>query len=335
MRVYITNLNGHAPTSTAQIGQNMVTDLAMELGYRELAIHAYPMAADTPQELSKRLDGILAGLRRGDVVIFQTPTWNTTTFDEHLMTKLKLHDIKIVIFIHDVVPLMFAGNYYLMDRTIAYYNKADVIIAPSQAMLDVLEKHGLTVKERIVQGMWDHPTKTPQEEANYQALIHFPGNLTRFSFIKDWHYDVQLNLYAKEAEDLPEHVTHYPYRPDEQLLLEMSRGGFGLVWMDDHDKGYQQLYCPYKLGTFLAAGIPVIVQKGIANQHLIENNQLGLVVESLDEAVAYIQAMSADDYSHLVDNVRRFNPLLRQGLFTKKLLTEAVFKALCKGDSHA
>ncbi|XCY66855.1 hypothetical protein ABG807_06015 [Streptococcus iniae] len=65
--------------------------------------------------------------------------------------------------------------------------------------------------------------------------------------------------------------------------MEMSGGGFGLVWMDDHDKGYQKLYCPYKLGTFLAAGIPVIVQEGIANQDIIENNQLGVIVRSLDE----------------------------------------------------
>ncbi len=36
-----------------------------------MAIHAYRMDADTPEELSKRLDGIVAGLRHGDVVIFK------------------------------------------------------------------------------------------------------------------------------------------------------------------------------------------------------------------------------------------------------------------------
>ncbi|HFI0206193.1 TPA: sugar transferase [Streptococcus suis] len=329
MRIYITNLNGHAASSTAQICQNMVTDIATTLGYRELAIHAYRMDADTPEELSKRLDGVVAGLRHGDVVIFQTPTWNTTAFDEKLMAKLRAYQIKIVIFIHDVVPLMFAGNYYLMDRTIAYYNQADVIVAPSQQMIDNLKRHGLTVSKTIVQGMWDHPTSVPQLPASFKKEIHFPGSPDRFSFVKSWNYDVQLNLYARQEVELPDQVKHFSYRPDEQLLLEMSAGGFGLVWMDDHDKEYQTLYCPYKLGAFVAAGIPVIIQRGLANQEIVEHNGLGMIVDSLDEAVARINSISAEDYQAMVARVRSFSSLVRQGFFTRRLLTEAVFKAKC------
>ncbi|HEM5988905.1 TPA: sugar transferase [Streptococcus suis] len=329
MRIYITNLNGHAASSTAQICQNMVTDIATTLGYRELAIHAYRMDADTPEELSKRLDGVVAGLRHGDVVIFQTPTWNTTAFDEKLMAKLRAYQIKIVIFIHDVVPLMFAGNYYLMDRTIAYYNQADVIVAPSQQMVDNLKRHGLTVSKTIVQGMWDHPTSVPQLPASFKKEIHFPGSPDRFSFVKSWNYDIQLNLYARQEVELPDQVKHFSYRPDEQLLLEMSAGGFGLVWMDDHDKEYQTLYCPYKLGAFVAAGIPVIIQRGLANQEIVEHNGLGMIVDSLDEAVDRINSMSAEDYQAMVARVRSFSSLVRQGFFTRRLLTEAVFKAKC------
>lgn len=330
MRVYITNLNGHAASSTAQLCQNMVTDIATSLGYREMAVYAYPIDADSPVELSKRLDGIVAGLRHGDVVIFQTPTWNTTAFDEALMSKLRAYQIKIVLFIHDVVPLMFAGNYYLMEETIRYYNLADVIIVPSQEMLEVLREHGLKVDKVIVQEMWDHPTQVPQLPAVFKQDIHFPGAPERFSFVKEWAFSVRLNLYARQAENLPPNVVHHAYRPDEQLLLELSMGGFGLVWMDDHDKAYQRLYCPFKLGTFIAAGIPVIVQRGIANQRVIEENGLGLIVDGLDEAVGRIGAMSQEEYQHLVSNVRAFSPVVRHGFFTRKVLTEAVFKALCK-----
>lgn len=329
MRVYITNINGQSGTSTAQLCQNMVTDLAIQLGYRELGIYCYNMSNDTPEELSKRLDGVVAGLRHGDVVIFQTPTWNTTAFDERVMSKLKMFNIKVVIFIHDVVPLMFAGNYYLMDRTIAYYNQADVIVAPSQAMIDVLREHGLTVEKTVVQGMWDHPSQLPQLPASFKKELHFPGSPDRFPFVKDWDYEIPLQLYAWQQVELPERVTHNGFLPDEELQLRLSKGGFGLVWMADHDKGYQKLYCPYKLGAFLAAGIPVVVQKTIANQELIEANGLGLVVESVEEAVERIQAMSEETYRQMVARVREFSPLVRHGYFTKKLLTDAVFKALC------
>ncbi|MBF0805601.1 MULTISPECIES: sugar transferase [unclassified Streptococcus] len=330
MRVYITNLNGQAAQSTAQIAQNMVTDIALDLGYRELGIYAYNIHSDTSSELSKRLDGIVAGLRHGDVVIFQTPTWNTTDFDERFMNKLKAYHIKVVIFIHDMVPLMFAGNYYLMERTIAYYNKADVIIAPSQKMLDVLRAHGLTVQKTVIQGMWDHPTESYQAEAHFKKEIHFPGSPERFSFVKEWQYTIPLNLYTWHQLPLPEQVNYKGYKPDQELLMELSHGGFGLVWMDDHDKDYQTLYCPYKLGTFLAAGIPVIVQKGIANQDIIKHNNLGFVVESIEEAVERIQSLSEVEYGQMVECVRTFNPLIRQGFFSRRLLTEAVFQALCQ-----
>ncbi|TFU97644.1 nucleotide sugar synthetase-like protein [Streptococcus cuniculi] len=323
----MTNINGLA--GTASMAQNMVTDIATRLGFRELGIYCYQMAADSPAELSKRLDGIVAGLHHGDVVIFQTPTWNTTAFDEKVMDKLRQYRIKIVIFIHDVVPLMFAGNFYLMDRTIAYYNKADLIVAPSQEMIDALRGYGLTVEKTLIQGMWDHPTTVTSYPATLKREIHFPGDPERFSFVKSWNYEVPLQLYSRRAEQLPEQVRHVSYLPDEQLLLELSKGGFGLVWMDDRDKGYQKLYCPHKLGSFLAAGIPVFVQKGIANQAIIENNQLGFVVESLEEVVEVIQGMTEATYQEMVERVRQFNPLLREGYFTRRLLTNAVFEVLC------
>ena len=323
MRVYITNINGQSGQSTAQLCQNTVTDVAISLGYRELGIYCYQIHTDTESELSKRLDGIVSGLRHGDVVIFQTPTWNTTEFDEKLMNKLKLYDI------HDVVPLMFSGNFYLMDRTISYYNKADVIIAPSQRMIDQLRKFGLNVSKTVIQGMWDHPTQAPMFSATLKKEIHFPGNPERFSFVKEWNYDIPLKLYTWQSPDLPQNVHKMNYRPDEQLLMEMSQGGFGLVWMDDKDMEYQSLYCPYKLGSFLAAGIPVIVQEGIANQELIEKNGLGWVVKNIEEAIVKIQNVTENEYAELVKNVRRFNPILREGFFTRKLLTESVLKAMC------
>jgi len=328
MRIYITNINGQSGMSTAQIAQNMVVDIGAELGYRELSIYNYNIKSDSPSELTKRIDGILAGLRAGDIVIFQVPTWNTTDFDIRFMQKLRLYNIKIAVFIHDVVPLMFSGNYYLMSYTIDYFNMADLIIAPSQAMLDTLSEQGLTVKKTLIQGMWDHPTHLPLQKAQNRKVIHFPGNPERFSFVTKWAEATPLHLYTNRHAELPANVVMKGYLPEEQLLLEMSQGGFGLVWMDDHDKGYQKLYCPYKLGAFIAAGIPVIVQRGIANQNIIEKNKLGFIVDDLAEASRIVEELSDDAYQDLVTSVRQFNPLVRQGYFTRKLLTDTVFTLL-------
>ena len=328
MRVYITNINGQSMQSTAQIAQNMVTDIATQLGYRELGIYCYNMNADSEAELSKRLDGIIAGLRHGDVVIFQSPTWNTTAFDEKVMYKLRLLNIKIIIMIHDVVPLMFSGNYYLMERTINYYNQADLVIVPSQAMLERLRQEGLTVEKTIIQRMWDHPSDLPMHEAQFDKVIHFPGSPDRFSFVKSWSHNLPLYLYAHQDIDLVPNVIKQPWMREEQLQMTLSKGGFGLIWMDEHDFDYMTMYCPYKLGMFMAAGIPVVVHKAIANSDIIEKNQLGFVVFSLDEAVNKIEAMTEVEYRQFVEQVRDFNRLVRYGYFTRRLLTEAVFQVL-------
>ncbi|HGC8953168.1 TPA: sugar transferase [Streptococcus agalactiae] len=328
MRVYLTNINGMA--GTAQVGQSMVMDVASQLGYRELGIYCYNMEADSDSELNKRLDGVFAGLQGGDIVIFQTPTWNTTKFDVKVMNHLKRFNVKIAVFIHDVIPLMFRGNEYLMPYTIGYYNMADLIIAPSQAMLDVLYANGLTVKKTVIQTMWDSPTSVPQLPATFKKELHFPGSPERFPFIKDWAYETPVHLYARETQEFPEKVHPHGYLPNEALMMELSKGGFGLVWMADHDKEYAELYCPYKLGTFVAAGIPVILQRGIANQEFFEKNKLGVVVDTLEEATEVVQSMDQATYEQQVKQVRQFSPLVRQGYFTRKLLTDTVFKILCE-----
>lgn len=80
----------------------------------------------------------------------------------------------------------------------------------------------------------------------------------------------------------------------------------------------------FDLSRYLAAGIPVIVPRGISNRDLIEKNHLGIVADSLDAAVEQIQNMEELDYREYVQYVERFSALICNGYFTKKLLSDAV-----------
>lgn len=141
---------------------------------------------------------------------------------------------------------------------------------------------------------------------------------------------VPIRLYAaKPAEPNPA-INYIAPLPDVALLPDLQQnGGFGLVWGTDHYWHEYMMYAnSFKLGTYLAAGLPVVVDASNANADLVRQNHLGLVVVSLAEAVSQIQALSVAEYQDLITSVDHFAELLRQGYFTKHVLIDAIFYLL-------
>lgn len=81
----------------------------------------------------------------------------------------------------------------------------------------------------------------------------------------------------------------------------------------------------YKLSTYLAAGLPIITAPTIAQRELIETKKLGIIANSLTDAVSQIENLTAEEYGEMIAGVDRFANLIRNGYFTKRVLTEAVF----------
>ncbi len=97
-----------------------------------------------------------------------------------------------------------------------------------------------------------------------------------------------------------------------------------MVWYQDEESYQCMKYgISYPLARYLAAGIPMIVPAGISNQTLIEKNHLGLIVNSLDEAIAVIESMTESEYQEYTRYVSQFAPAVRRGYYTKKCLIDA------------
>lgn len=333
MTVHITDINNMAYDSVAQIAQNMVADIATrDLNFNRLSIFDYRWFDEPKDVRNSRFDGILAGFHFDDTIIIQSPTWNSIEWDQQFMDHLAPYrGIKKIVFIHDVIPLMFKDNRSLMPQWIDYYNKADLIIAPSKKMIQVLKDNGLKVKKFVIQHFWDH---VDQIEYNltpkYSPMINFAGDPSKFEFAKNWKYDdVKLSVYAMPGRmDPTPNVKLMGWKNGSQLVNSLrENGGFGLVWSEEpYWSQYMTMNASYKLSTYLAAGIPVIVNSKTPEKETIVRKHLGIIADSLDEAVDKVKNTTPEQYQQMFESVDDFARLIRGGYFTKRALIEAVYK---------
>lgn len=122
------------------------------------------------------------------------------------------------------------------------------------------------------------------------------------------------------------------WQTDRNLLSKLRiSGGLGLLWeANPYWAQYMKMNVSYKLSTYLAAGIPVIINKNAAQSKLVQHEGVGIVVSSLDEAVEIVQNLNDQDYNKMIKRVNDFAELIRGGFFTNRALTEAIFKLHCR-----
>ncbi len=340
MSVYITNLKGFGQNSVAELAQQMVAHIGCQnLEMTELGIKFFNWSTESLEERNARFAGIAASLSSEDTVIFQSPTWIAIEWDNGLIDYIKQQypRIKSIIFIHDVFPLMNASYRGLLTSYINYYNKADTLIVPSQQMYDFLRKNGLEEKPYVIQHFWDHPCQinyfiTPQNN----KVINFAGNsnTNKFNFVKTWNNpNIKLKVFSNpKQENKEQNLVFTGWKNDPVLLEELRKsGGFGLIWSEDtYWSEYMKLNTSYKLSTYLASGIPIIVNNDTPEAETIKRKKIGIIANSLAEAQDKMLQITEDEYKELVENVDAFAKLIRGGYFTKKALSDAVFKVRYK-----
>lgn len=324
MNIYITKLNGIS--NTLQSIQCMTAEIAHQMGFREMGVYYYNANAEKPEYLSVRFDGIIAGMQAGDIVVCQFHTWNGLKFEWGLINHIKAYHGRVIIFIHSIEALMIKSSGFMLGQTIELYNQAEALIVPSYAMKKFLLDSGIRAGMKfIVQEMWDYTAETRfRKSPVFRKEIHCMGGLAP-EVIDGWDYDITLKAYFSVAEKGQKVHGITGLNSDEQLM-ELSKGGFGLEWYaDEHAFQYMRYGNSFSLSRYLAAGIPVIVPSGISCQRIIEENHLGLVADSLNEAVKMIENMDESKYQEYVAHIGGFAPSLRNGYYTKKCLTDAVW----------
>ena len=189
-----------------------------------------------------------------------------------------------------------------------------------------LVSEGLTVKKYVVQKLWDltHSLDlyTPQFEKNWSSQ-EIPS---RFPHIIDWNMRHPLHVYTEPVEGVDYSKIHMEgWRTKQELLLELSKGGFGLVWGNsenpEDERDYYKENISYKLSTYLSAGLPVVVPDYLSNADYIREKP-GFVASSLEEANRLVQDCTEEEYAQMVRKAQYIFIWSAMAILQKKLFVD-------------
>jgi len=249
-------------------------------------------------------------------------------------------NIHLIAVIHDLYSLMTGKketNYLQTVEVLKYY---DVVISHNKIMTKYLIEKGISSKKIVNLQLFDYLLNNELEMncRNRDTSIIIAGNLEKekISFLKELNFNnnISFNLYGM---NFPESfnkinnvkINYFGSFEPNKLIKELV-GDFGLVWDSNSSLGgqgilgnYQRYNNPHKTSLYLAAGFPVIVWKEAALAPLILENNLGFVVDNLNELPDKISKISKEDYDMMKTNVEKIGMRIRSGYF----LTEALKKA--------
>lgn len=159
---------------------------------------------------------------------------------------------------------------------------------------------------------------------NRAEVLIVPSLAMRY-FLRKHGIRENMKFVVQEMWDDIEEVQLLYDKGREKEFTPAIKGKFGVVWYRDEEE-YKSMKCNISvaLARCLASGNPVVVPEGISNQALLENNHLGLIVDSVEEAEMLIDAMDETEYQEYVQCVKQFAPALRRGYYTRRCLAEAM-----------
>lgn len=329
-----------------------VIKIMSTMGVRDLgSIASIPDRFGGRLTSKKSLDKTFKKLMSGDVLIVQYPLYVDYPAAPQILRYLAGKGIKTIAFIHDINPLRFPKRSLKdnilrpstrMSYAVKCLNLFTHIIYPNAAMQAAMEHQGVHVPANTLK-FYDYLVESDasqQESGNLSSQenykqIFFAGNLDKSTFLGKYHSsvpDVDFVVFGQKpaAYSLPESIDYRGAKsPDE--LPSFLNNGLGLVWdgtSPDKISGgwgeYLRYNNPYKASSYLAAGIPLIVWKGSALAGIVAENQIGILVDSMDDAEMQVSRITLDEFNRMEQSVTDFRNKLLAGKFTLEAVGDAI-----------
>ncbi len=269
-------------------------------------------------------------MRKGDILVLQYP------LKKYYSTVCKLANLrgcKVVTLIHDLGS--FRRKKLTVDREIKRLSQCDYLIVHNTSMKKWLEEQGYKKPIGCLE-IFDYLSPT---EANNTQIpqtpyqIVYAGGLSprknNFLYeLGDYMENYQLNLYGNgfipEIAKGKENFIYKGFVPSDQLISEASEH-FGLVWDGDTIEKcsgawgeYLKYNNPHKTSLYIRCQLPVIIWKQAALASFIEENNIGITIESLIDLNDKLSRLSPEEYREMVTNIKTIDKRLNTGYYFLK-----------------
>lgn len=246
---------------------------------------------------------------------------------------LKLKGCNITLMCIDIDSLR--GLSKSMSKDVNNLNSVNKIILHTPNMLAKCREIGIETLSELVY-MFDYITNdsAPETNGGDGFRIAYAGTLTRSKvpFVSQLEKlnckKINFLLYGTPDCDLKTNDwIEYKGRFSPEKISEVH-GDWGLVWDgyldrkndDNMFSEYQRLNYPYKTSLYIASHMPVIVWKEAGIASFIEENHLGITINSLFELEDKIISISKEEKEIMRENVRKFAKKIKNGEMVASVL---------------
>lgn len=262
--------------------------------------------------------------KKDDVFFIQWPYYNYLMPVFYWVVKKRCRRIQLLA--HDINSLRngFHGSW-----DFDFFRLSEVIIVHSDTMKDYLKNNGIDNNKIWVLTSFDYLTNDKISVCRKNsAEIAYAGNLRKSTFlhkINTLDSCIKINCYGKKVSNLPSGLNYVcAFSPENVSVLE---GAWGLVWDGeslDSCTGtfgdYLKYNAPHKLSLYIVAEMPVIIWKESALAEYVESKGIGILISSIYEIENRIHRISDEDYSQMIQNVRKESQVLRNGGHLRNIL---------------
>lgn len=307
------------------------------MGFKNLGLKQtrhHNMVIDFFLTFTSMLKGVLS-LRSGDTILIQYPM---KKYYEFVCDMAHRRGVKVITVIHDLGS--FRRKKLTIEREMRRLAHSDGLIVHNPTMERWLKEHGYQGEMQVI-GIFDYLSPEPINsirplpESPKDYSMFFAGNLTQkqnaFIYMLPEHLgNHKFHLYGSNFRDdlAKEPLVSEGFGYDYELMHN-NRGDFGLSWYGEsltEGKGmigeYMAYNNPHKMLLYLRCHAPIIISKHAGLASFVEENGIGVCIESLENIGETLDNISIDDYLRMQKNAKEISDKVASGYFFRTAYNE-------------